>query len=325
MANVLIVGGAGYLGGALTDQLMQTNHHIRVYDSLVYEEGYRKPVDFVRADVRDRDRLAPNLRWADVVVWLAAVVGDGACAIDPDFTVDINTNSVERLAASFGGRIIFMSTCSVYGAQDGLLDEDSALNPLSLYAETKLAAEKALAGHDALIFRLGTLFGVGDNYSRIRLDLVLNVLSAKACLYNQVSVFGGQQYRPLLHVRDAAAAVARNLETEHAGIFNLHAVNAKISDLAESCRRYFPRLEVRHTEMKFQDSRNYRVSSQRAGAAFGFATTRTVEDGIGEIKALIEQGRVRSLGSPRHSNQRYLKELLDKPVSPLGFEVRTRL
>jgi len=126
-------------------------------------------------------------------------------------------------------------------------------------------------------------------------------------------------------VRDAAAAVAHNLESEHVGIFNLHAVNTKISDLAESCRKYFPALEVRRTEMKFQDSRNYRVSSQRAATAFGFAAHHTIDDGIGEIKALIEQGRVRSLGSTRHSNQRYLKELLDKPVSPLGFEVRARL
>jgi len=172
----------------LTDLLMHTDHNIRVYDGLVYEEGYRKPVDFVLGDVRDSDRLAPLLRWANVVVWLAAVVGDGACAIDPDSTVEINTNSVKRLAASFAGRIIFMSTCSVYGAQDGLLDEDSELDPLSLYAETKLDAEMALAGRDALIFRLGTLFGVGDSYSRIRLDLVLNVLTAKACLYNQISI-----------------------------------------------------------------------------------------------------------------------------------------
>ncbi len=324
MANVLIVGGAGYLGGALTDQLMPTGHKIRVYDSLVYEEAYRKPVDFVLGDVRDWDRLAPHLQWANVVVWLAAVVGDGACAVDPDLTVEINTNCVGRLAERFGGRVIFMSTCSVYGAQDGLLDEDSGLNPLSLYAESKLAAEKALAGRDALIFRLGTLFGVGDTYSRIRLDLVVNVLTAKACLYNQISVFGGEQYRPLLHVRDAAAAVARNLESEHVGLFNLHALNTRISDLAESCRKCFPGLEVRRTAMKFQDSRNYRVSSQRAAAAFGFAAMRTVEDGLGEIKALIEQGRVRSLSSSRHSNQRYLKELIDKPVSPLGFEVRTR-
>ncbi len=325
MANVLIVGGAGYLGGALTDLLLQTDHRIRVYDSLVYEESYRKPVDFIRGDVREWERLRPHLDWAEVVVWLAAVVGDGACAVDPELTAEVNARAVKRLADSFAGRIIFMSTCSVYGAQEGLLDEHSQLNPLSLYAETKLIAEGFLSGRDALIFRLGTLFGIGDNYSRIRLDLVLNVLTAKACLYNRISVFGGEQYRPLLHVRDAARAIARNLETEHTGIFNLHATNVRISDLAESCCKFFPRLEVQRTEMKFQDSRNYRVSSQHAAAAFGFEPIRTVDDGIGEIKTLIEQGRICSLGSPRHSNQRHLKELLEAPVSPLGFEVRGRI
>ena len=177
MANVLVVGGAGYIGGALTDRLMESQHNIRVYDGLVYEESYRKPVDFVMGDVREWDRIRPQLKWADVVVWLAALVGDGACALNPDLTVDVNELAVKRLAEGFDGRTIFMSTCSVYGAQDGILSEDSPVNPLSLYAATKLNAEPYLRDRSALIFRLGTLFGVGDFFSRIRLDLVVNVLT----------------------------------------------------------------------------------------------------------------------------------------------------
>lgn len=321
MAKVLVVGGAGYIGGAVTDRLGETPHEFRVYDSLVYEESFRKPVDFVLGDIRDWDRLGPHLDWADVVIWLAAVVGDGACELDPDLTVEVNELSLKTLAGKFKGRIIFASTCSVYGAQDGLLTESSPLKPLSLYAETKLKAEKHLEDSNAAIFRLGTLFGVGDLFSRIRLDLVVNALTVKACLYGRVNVFGGAQYRPLLHVRDTAEAMVRNIETSNTGILNLHAENMAIKELADRLKGQFPKLEVNRTETKFQDSRNYRVSSDKAREAFGFDPKRGVDEGIREVRTLVEEGRIKNLSSSRHSNQRYLKGFLDKPSSPMGYEV----
>lgn len=325
MAKVLVVGGAGYVGGALTDRLMQTDHKVRVYDSLVYEEAYRKPVDFFLGDARDWESLDPHLKWADAVVWLAALVGDGACAMDTKLTEAINRDSVGELAKRFGGRILFTSTCSVYGAQEGLLHEESSLNPLSIYAQTKLEAEKFLLGRDAMVFRLGTLFGVGDAFSRIRLDLVVNILTVKACLYNRVSVFGGDQYRPLLHVRDVAETIAQTLETGHAGLYNLHSVNVRITDLADLFLRHFPGLEVQRTEAKFQDSRNYRVTSEKAQKAFGFAPKWGLEEGMLELKALIQQSRIKNVAVPRHSNQRFLKEILDRPASPLGYEAPSGL
>src|SRR5437762_2424513 len=244
MANVLVVGGAGYVGGAVTDRLMETAHNVRVYDSLVYEDSYRKPLDFVIGDVRDQDRLGPHLRWADVVVWLAAIVGDGACALNPDLTVDLNDRAVGRLAEEFDRRIVFVSTCSVYGANDELLDERSPVNPLSIYAQTKLAAEGHLISKNAITFRLGTLFGVSDHFSRIRMDLAVNVLTAKAYVYRKISVFGGNQYRPLLHVKDVGAAIVQTLETAHTGVFNLHAVNMQIVDLADHLKAQFPDREA---------------------------------------------------------------------------------
>ena len=107
--NVLVVGGAGYVGGAVTDVLLGTDHNIRVYDALLYEETYRKPVDFVYRDIRDVDRLARHLQWADAVVWLAALVGDQACVLNPDITEEINQASVKWLSDNFDGRIIFNS------------------------------------------------------------------------------------------------------------------------------------------------------------------------------------------------------------------------
>ena len=304
--KVLVVGGAGYIGGALTDLLQHTSHEVKVYDALLYEEEYRKPVSFVYGDVRDRGALLPHLKWADVVVWLAAVVGDGACALNPDVATEINQHTVAWLAEHYDGRTVFLSTCSVYGAQDIELDESSLTEPLSVYASTKLGAEKYLAKKNALTFRLGTLFGVGDLFSRVRLDLALNTLVVKACTLGRITVYGGDQFRPLLHVGDAAQAIVENLESSHTGIFNLHRQNVRIIDLAYQIRNHFPDLEIERTEMAFQDTRNYRVSSEKSRRLLDFNPTRSIDDGIEEIKTLLDTKRIKDVSNIRYTNDGYL-------------------
>ena len=106
--NVLVVGGAGYLGGAVTDLLQKTKYDFRVYDALLYEESYRKEVPFVYGDVRDTTLLKKHLKWADCAIWLAALVGDGACSLNPDVSYEINEKTVAWLAKNFEKRIIFM-------------------------------------------------------------------------------------------------------------------------------------------------------------------------------------------------------------------------
>ena len=304
--RVLVIGGSGYIGGAVTDLLLKTGHDIRVYDALLYEEAYRKPVPFIFGDVRNGERLLPHLKWAEAVVWLAALVGDGACALNPDVAETINHEAVRWLAKHYDGRIVFMSTCSVYGAQDTELDEGSGTNPLSVYAVTKLEAERDLADKNAIIFRLGTVFGVGDLFSRIRLDLVVNVLVVRAFTTGKVRVFGGEQFRPLLHVKDAAQAVVDNLETQHRGIYNLHRQNVRIVDLAYQVRNHFPDLTIEQTEMAFQDARNYRVRSDKAIATFGFSPRCSIDDGIEEVKELVQERRIRDVDNPRYTNQSFL-------------------
>lgn len=304
--NVLVVGGAGYVGGPLVDMLLESQHNVRVYDALLYEEAYRKPVDFVYGDVRDHERLLPHVRWADAIVWLAALVGDGACALNPEVTVEINQESVGWLAAQFDRRIVFMSTCSVYGAQDAVLDESSPTGPLSAYAVTKLAAENLLVGKDSIIFRLGTLFGVGDRFSRIRLDLVVNTLTVRAHREGHIRVFGGDQFRPLLHVSDAAQTAFENLEGSSTGTFNVAKQNVRIIDLAYQVRNHFPDMAIEQTDVKFQDTRNYRVSSEKAVAELGFRPHRSIDQGIEEVKELLVAGRIRDVENPRYTNQAFL-------------------
>lgn len=321
MSKVLVVGGAGYIGGTLTDQLLDAGHEVLVYDNLLFEERYLKPVGFVLGDIRDEQRLKPHLAWADATIWLAGMVGDGACSLHQDITEEVNVESVRWLVRNFDRRIIFMSSCSIYGAQDDLLTEESPLNPLSLYAKTKVLGEEILADTGAIIFRLGTLFGLGDTYSRIRLDLVLNLLTVKACLYKRISVFGGEQYRPLLHVRDAAGAVVQNIDTEHTGVFNLHTENMKILDIANRIADHVSDIQIDVTELKFQDQRNYKIASDKARSTFGFSPELTADDGIAEIKKVIDEGRIHDINSARYSNTDFLRPLLQPQDSPLGREI----
>ncbi len=304
--NILVVGGAGYIGGALTDAFMTTDHTVQVYDSLLYEESYLKPIDFVYGDIRDHKCLREHLDWADAVVWLAALVGDGACAVNPQLSVQINQNAVKWLSENYNGRIIFTSTCSVYGAQNGILTEDSPTEPLSLYAATKLAAEKYLKDKNALIFRLGTLFGVGDWFARLRFDLVVNILTVRAATEGQLTVFGGEQFRPLLHVKDVARAIVDYIDAEYTGIYNLHSQNVRIIDLAYQVRNHFPDVVVNQTDMEFEDLRNYRVSGDKIRSELGWKPMFSLDDGIIEIKELIETRRLKDISNPRYANQAFL-------------------
>jgi len=304
--NILVVGGAGYVGGGIVDKL-QEKHHVTVYDSLIYENEFRKNVNFIYGDIRDYSKLNNLLKNYDSVVWLAALVGDGACSINPTLTYEINSESVKNLVSNFKGKIIFFSTCSVYGAQEGVLNEESEVNPLSEYAKSKLVAEDILTNSDAIIFRLGTLFGIGDEFSRIRLDLVVNVLVTKALIDKKMSVFGGEQWRPLLHVKDVANAVDHTIESSLKGVYNLHYKNFKISEIADVIKDKIKNVEIVTTPLPFQDARNYQVSSEKLKLASNFEAEVSLEKGIDEVFNLISSGRIKDINNPRYSNQNYLK------------------
>ena len=303
--KILVVGGAGYVGGGIVDKLVP-NHEVTVYDSLVYETSYRKDVNFIYGDIRDHKKLNNILNNYDSVIWLAALVGDGACSINPSLTQEINAESVKNLTKNYSGRIVFLSTCSVYGAQEGVLSEDSSTNPLSEYASSKLIAEKYLEDSNVIIFRLGTLFGISDQYSRIRLDLVVNILVTKALMENKMSVFGGDQWRPLLHVNDVANAIDVTVETQINGIFNLHYQNFKIIEIAEKIQKKITTAEIIKTPMEFQDARNYQVTSDKLLRETGFKPEVNLKTGIDEIYELISKNRIKDISDPRYSNQNFL-------------------
>ena len=304
--KILVVGGAGYVGGGIVDTLSKKNE-ITVYDSLIYESAFRKDVNFIYGDIRDYKKINSILNNFDAVVWLAALVGDGACSINPTLTHEINSETVKNLVKNFNGKIIFLSTCSVYGAQEGVLDENSEVNPLSEYASSKLTAEKYLEESDAIIFRLGTLFGISDQFSRIRLDLVVNILTTKALVDKKMSVFGGDQWRPLLHVKDVANAIEHNISSNTKGIFNLHYKNFKIIEIAEKIKEKIPDVSIKTTPLPFQDARNYQVSSDKLKLETGFEASIELTQGIEEMYNLISSNRIKDINDPRYSNQNFLQ------------------
>ena len=311
--KILVVGGAGYVGGVIVDLLLsKKKYDITVFDNLLYEESYRKNCKFIYGDIRDKKFYTQKLNSYDVIVWLAALVGDGACSINPDLTDEINFQTLKNLCKIYKKRIVFISTCSVYGAQNGILDENSPVNPLSHYASSKLKCESLLKNKNSIIFRLGTLFGISDNYSRIRMDLVVNTLSAKAFFERKMSVFGGDQYRPLLHVKDVARAIEVAIKSSKRGIFNLSYKNMKIIDIANEIKKYFKKTKIIKTEIKFQDARNYKVSNQKASKELSFKAVYDLKYGILELKKLLKEKRIKNFNDPRYTNQKYLEMFNEK-------------
>lgn len=303
--KVLVVGGAGYIGGAVTDALAAKNIPFTVYDNLTYEPHYLKQVDFIRGDVQDTKLLGSILPAYTHVIWLAAIVGDGACALDPVRTTFTNQYAVEWLAKNYDGRIIFTSTCSVYGANEALLDENSETNPLSVYAFTKLCAEAELEGKKALIFRLGTAYGLSDTYSRPRMDLVVNQMAVSAATTGRLTLHGGDQWRPMIHVRDIARAIVNNLDGA-VGIYNLATENLQMKTLADSCAR-IAKCEIITQPMK-EDLRNYRADTSKALKDGVWQEPHfTAEYGIVQFVELIRSGRVTDANRSAYFNVKHLQ------------------
>lgn len=306
--NVLVVGGAGYLGGAITEQLLKSKHKFKVYDNLFYEEEYLKPVDFIYGDIRDKARLESALKWADQVIWLAAIVGDKACLVNPEATYEINSQSVKWLSENFHKRIIFTSTCSVYGAKEGVVDESEIPNPISIYAGTKIIAENYLKDKNSIIFRMGTLFGASDEFSRLRLDLVVNSLTAEAFYNKKITIFGGKQYRPVLHVKDAAKIIVDNIDKHSRGIYNISRENLSLDEIGSKIAKLIPPTKIKKEKI-INDFRTYRVSSEKAAKDLLFKPKLNVEDGIKEIESLLREGRIKDIANIRYFNHLALEKI----------------
>ncbi len=307
--KVLVVGGAGYIGGITCDCLRRDGFDVAVYDTLLYENRFLKDIPFFHGDVRDTEKLKTVAEDFDVVVLMAALVGDPACNINPTLTEEINHQAIKRFCESVtpGKHIIFMSTCSVYGAQEGILNEESPVNPLSSYASTKLVAEDYIRKHSHTIFRLGTVFGLGDEHSRIRMDLVVNLLTMRAVGLGELTIYGGDQWRPIIAVRDIAEYVVEACRDRHNGTFCLLKENVNIRELGEKVSKLVPGTKIKYTEISFQDARNYRVDNSKSMKVFKYRPVVTVEDEVERMIKIFREKRIENPEDKLYNNSAFLR------------------
>jgi nucleoside-diphosphate-sugar epimerase len=325
-SRVLVLGGAGYLGSVLVRQLLALGRRVRVLDSFMFGQ---QPLDevkghanfeLVRGDVRDVAAVVPCMKGCDAVIHLAAIVGDSACDENKQLAVEVNraaTRMLADVAVECGvRRFIFASSCSVYGASDFFVNEQSPVNPLSMYAETKIDSERILleaksATFAPTILRLSTLFGLSP---RMRFDLVVNLFVARAVFMGSITILNGDQWRPLLHVQDAARACVASLEaareTVSGEVFNVGAaeLNLQIDELGNTVSRVIPEMEIETLES--EDRRNYRVTFDKIHERLGFGCWKTLQDGIQEIYGAIRAGLITDFTTAHFNNQIALRALV---------------
>ena len=341
--RILVIGGAGYLGSVLVHQLLDRGYGATVFDSLMYGDEsirdlYSHPrFRLVRADLRDTEEVRSASSDADAVVHLGALVGDPACALDAELAREINLKATEYVATIARGlgirRFIFASTCGAYGASDGLVDEDSPLEPVSLYAQTKTDAEALLlsmtdSSFRPIIFRFGTFYGAS---SRARFDLVVNLLVANAVVERRITISGGSVWRPFIHVADGADAIIRCIETSEDiirhQVFNVGSddENYTLGAIGDIVAAAVPGVRIDVTDGE-KGAANYRVAFTRVKEELGFVPSRTVADGVAEIKGALENGAIGDYADARYSNVKSLAggdaagALQSKPTPPPAIE-----
>jgi nucleoside-diphosphate-sugar epimerase len=312
--NVLVVGGSGYIGGLTCDYLIRDGFEVTVFDNLLYENRFLKEINFIHGDIRDTEKLYEVSKEFDVIVLMAALVGDPACSVDQLLTEEINFKSIKSFCDVVlpNKHLVFMSTCSVYGAQEGILNEESNTNPLSSYASTKLASEKYILEKGGTVFRLGTVFGLGDTYSRLRMDLVVNVLTMKAVKDKEITINGGEQWRPIIAVKDIAEYVTEACKEKYNGIFVLAKENVIIKELGERVAKLVPGTKINYSEISFQDARNYRVDNTKSLETFKYKPQVTVEDEVKRMLVMFKESRVQNPEDKVYHNGAFLKNKKEK-------------
>ena len=307
LRSILVTGGVGYIGSHLVAQLLAAGHRVTVLDNLSYGDAGLAAVRnhpalrFIHGDICDLRAVTRAVKGNEIVIALAAIVGDPACKVNVDETVNVNYQATKVLIEEchFQGvkRIVFASSCSVYGANsDIMLNERSWLNPVSLYARTRIMSEEVLLQNrhrvTPVILRLATVFGWS---ARMRFDLSVNFLTAKAVCEGRIQIYGGNQWRPYVHVKDAAQAfmlAALVPEKQVAGeIFNVgsNPENYQIRELGEAVCRLVPGTVMEICEEE-EDRRDYRVAFDKIGSTLGFEAHHNVRDGILEIAEHLRKG-----------------------------------
>ncbi|CAB1057785.1 UDP-glucose 4-epimerase (EC [Olavius sp. associated proteobacterium Delta 1] len=324
--KVLVIGGAGYIGSMLVDKLLRMGYLVRVLDLLLYGKeslaafNGNPNFEFMRGDCREKEIVLRALDGVNAIVHLGEIVGDPACSINEPFTIDTNYSATHMIAETCMregiNRFIFASSCSVYGQSDKKLDEQSELNPISLYARCKIESENAIHSSDynhfcPTILRLATVHGKSF---RQRFDLVVNLLSIKALTSKKIQIFGGQQWRPFVSVLDVCKGIITVMHSESQKvknqIFNLgdSRENYQLGLIGEIIKDQIPEVEMVVLE-DAKDTRNYRVSFEKIKQDLGFTSEYQVADSVKDlVTAYSNENRFRDFKDNKYYNELTLKE-----------------
>ncbi|MBI2432337.1 MAG: aminotransferase class I/II-fold pyridoxal phosphate-dependent enzyme [Candidatus Hydrogenedentes bacterium] len=341
--TILVTGGAGYLGSCVASLLLERGHRVRIFDRFCYG---RAPIaalaaqpgcDVVEGDVRRLQEHPGLLDDIDAVVHLASLSNDPSCDLNPEMAWDVNVESTVELARLTSERAIprfvFGSSCTVYGkGVFQFLDEESPANPVSTFGQSKLAAEAALLRMRTdrfapVIARAATMFGWSE---RMRFDLAINQMVATSLRQGSILVRGGgNQWRPFVHVRDAATALILLLEAPaervSGQIFNVGHPdsNTRILDLAQqvAARLGGVNIEVAKDD---DDLRNFHVQFKKIEQQLGFSCKNSIDEGIDEVRRELEARPPLDPFADAHFNVARMKRLLAMPVDEGGEPVAAR-
>lgn len=291
--KVLVTGGAGYTGSLLVPLLLEAGHEVSVVDSLLFNQISLLPYfandkfSFTKGDIRDKDTMKSLVDDADMIIHLVAIVGEPACRVNPGLAREVNADASKLLNDLRGKKpLIYASTGSNYGKVEGICTEETPTKPLSLYAETKLEAERIFQkSGNAILYRFATGFGLSP---RLRLDLLVNDFCYQAITGGNLIVYQKNVRRTFIHVRDMARALLHAVENFDAmkdNIYNVghESLNHTKKDLVEKIQEYYPKLYVHYAEIgNDPDQRDYEVSYEKMRGT-GFETVVTLSAGIKEM------------------------------------------
>ena len=298
-SNILVTGGAGYIGSVLTNKLVSSNYNVKILDSLIFgQDGISElilnnSVNLFVGDIRNKEIISDVLTEVDCVIHLAAIVGDPLCSKIPKAARQINElaskHIIDSCKKSGVQRLIFASTCSNYGSSLGTVNEDTPLESLSLYSETKVKSESYILdseeeNFEPCILRFATAYGISP---RMRFDLLVQEFIRDALIDKKISIFGPNHWRPLVHVDDIAYACISAIENSSnisGEVYNVgdNEQNYTKKNLAHLVQKHIPSSTIEITESK-KDLRSYKVSFDKIRNKLNFKISKTVEDGISEI------------------------------------------
>jgi len=294
--NILVTGGAGYLGSTMVPDLLKAGHKVTVLDNFMFKQTslnhccYHPNFSIVKGDIRQKDTMMRLMKSADVIIPLAALVGAPLCSLDPIGATTINHDAIELMLKLLSkDQIVLMPTTnSAYGTgdKDNYCNEDSPLRPISQYAIEKVGIEKELMQHpNAISFRLATVFGMSP---RMRIDLLVNDFTYRAINDGFVVLFESHFKRNYVHVRDVSRVFQHALNNHNdmkGEIYNVGLSDANVSkkELCEHIQKQVPKFIFIDEQIgKDPDQRNYIVSNEKIQST-GFKTEFSLERGIGEL------------------------------------------